>query len=171
MLLDYSTFTSFSNAVIIYHTIHYTPWLFPIIDYRIGQKVVRTSVTHSATAPYVPLLFLLHFNFINSTFTSFSNAVIIYHTIHYTPWLFPIIDYRIGQKVVRTSVTHSATAPYVPLLFLLHFNFICNLFVLYICRQLHGIYMYFVYKNWIFNILSLSVHCPVKKQEQFLLQY
>ena len=43
------------------------------------------------------------------------------------PCVCSVIDHRRRQNVVRTSVTHSAIASYAILLFLPHFDVICDL--------------------------------------------
>ena len=43
------------------------------------------------------------------------------------PCICPVIDHRGRQNVVRTSVTHSAIASCATLLFLPHFDVICDL--------------------------------------------
>ena len=43
------------------------------------------------------------------------------------PWVCSVIDHRRRQNVVRTSVTHSAIASCATILFLPHFDVICDL--------------------------------------------
>ena len=43
------------------------------------------------------------------------------------PCVCSVTDYRRRQNVIRTSVTHSASASRATFLFLLHFDVICDL--------------------------------------------
>jgi len=43
------------------------------------------------------------------------------------PCICPVINHRLRQNVVRTSVAHSALASYATFLSLLHFDVICDL--------------------------------------------
>ena len=43
------------------------------------------------------------------------------------PWICPVIDHRWRQNVIRTSVTHSAITSCATVLFLPHFDIICDL--------------------------------------------